>query len=167
VLYLMNSSDDKRLSGGMAGLNVADAGGGGDAAVSAVSAPQGTQVPGGAHLSAAGGSKGGESVVAVSAPVVTQITSREVIRAAGARLAVLSAERAASAAHLLPVPPEVDMHDGSAEMPARQSFNRQWLNVVISYAKDRKYDGNSAADSLPVLQVICRGCDSCVPGPAF
>jgi hypothetical protein len=40
VSCLMTSSDDERLSGGMAGLSVADAGGGGDAAVSTVSAPR-------------------------------------------------------------------------------------------------------------------------------
>jgi hypothetical protein len=34
-----------------------------------------------------------------------------------------------------PVVPEVDMHDGSAEV-TRHSFNRQWLNVVIAYTKD-------------------------------
>jgi hypothetical protein len=98
----MTSSDDERLSGGMAGLNVADAGGGGDSAVSAVSAPPGTQAPGGAHLSVAGGSIGGRSVVAVSAPLVIQTTSREAIRAVGARVAALSAEHAASAARVPP-----------------------------------------------------------------
>ena len=66
----MSSCDDERLSGGMAGLNVADAARGGDATVSAVATPPGTQVPGAAHLSGAGGSKGGESVVAGTAPVV-------------------------------------------------------------------------------------------------
>jgi hypothetical protein len=132
----------------MANLNVAYAGGGGDAAVSAavsaVSAPPGTQIPHGAQPpSAAGGSFGGESVLAVSASLVINVqTSRKAIRAVGARVAALSAERVASAARVTPVTPEVDMLDGGAEVP-RPSFNRQWLNVVIAYAKDRKYDGLS------------------------
>jgi hypothetical protein len=141
----MSGDDEGRMSDGMAGLGIADGACGGDAAVSEVSAaPTGSpslNIPGAALLSGAGriagSSKGGESVVVVTAPLVAQ-TSCEVICAAGARLAVLSAERAA-----LPVPPKVDMHDGSAEMPARHSLNRQWLNVVISYAKDWKYDGLS------------------------
>jgi hypothetical protein len=103
------------------------------------SAPPGTQITRGAQPpSAAGGSIGGESVLAVSAPLVINVqTSREAIRAVGARVAALSAERAASAARVTPVTPEVDMLDGGAEVP-RPSFNRQWLNVVIAYAKDRK-----------------------------
>jgi hypothetical protein len=150
----MASDDDERLSGGMATSNVTDTGGGGDAAVSAtvsaVSAPPGTQVPRSAQpLSAAGGSIGGESVLVVSARLVINVqTSREAIRAVGARVAALRAERAASVARVIPVTLEVDMHDGSAEFP-RPSFNRQWLNVVIAYTRRSqvRWQVDSATDS--------------------
>jgi hypothetical protein len=74
--------------------------------------------------------------------VINGQTSREAIRAVGARVAALTAEHASSAARVTLVISEVDMHDGSAEVP-RPSFNRQGLNVVIAHAKDRKYDGLS------------------------
>jgi hypothetical protein len=37
------------------------------------------------------------------------------------------------------------MHNGSAHMPARHSFGRNWLSLAITYSKDRKYDGLSHA----------------------
>jgi hypothetical protein len=95
----MSSDDEDRMSDGMAGLGIADGAGGQDAVVSEVSAPPGgapslntpgAAIPSGAGRSA-GGSKGGEYVAAVIAPLVAQ-TSRDVIRAAGARIAALSAE---------------------------------------------------------------------------
>jgi hypothetical protein len=62
-------------------------------------------------------------------------TAREAIISARARIA-------ASAARIPPVC-DVTMHDGSAHMPVRHEFNRNWLSVAITYSKDRKYDGLS------------------------
>jgi hypothetical protein len=76
--------------------------------------------------------------------VINGQSSRELIIAVGERLVVLNnAERAASAqrgAH-------VNIHgmeqcDGPTEVP-RPSWNEQWLNVVLTFAKDSKYDGLS------------------------
>jgi hypothetical protein len=142
----MTSCHGVRMSGGMAGLIVADAGGGGDAAVfaeDAENAPPDNQIPGGAQLIATGGPVGVKSVVAVSAPlVINGETSREDICAVGARFAALSTAR------VTPVIHEVDMYDGSAEVP-HPSVNRNWLNVVTAYAKGRKYDGLSIMPQAP------------------
>jgi hypothetical protein len=73
----MASDDDDRVSGGMANLNIGDAGAGGDAvasvAVSGVSVPQGTQLPRDAQplsSGAGGGPLGGESALVFPPPVV-------------------------------------------------------------------------------------------------
>jgi hypothetical protein len=147
----MASDDVYRVSGGMVNLIFGDASAGGDAAtsdaVSGVSAPQGTQLPRDAQpLSSGvgGGPLGGESALVFPAPVVINgQTSREAIRAVGARVTALNTERAASVARMDPVTQvDMDIGDGSVEVP-RPSYNRQWLSVVLTYAKDRKYDGLS------------------------
>jgi hypothetical protein len=66
-----------------------------------------------------------------------------VIRAVGERLAELNAARAASTPrgdHVTFV--DMDTGDGRTEVP-RPSWNKQWLSVVLTYAKERKYDGLS------------------------
>ena len=74
--------------------------------------------------------------------VINGQSSREVIIAVGERLALLNnTMRAASATRAA----HVNFHDGSAmEAPSGQpSWNKQWLNVVLTFEKDRKYDGLS------------------------
>jgi hypothetical protein len=63
-----------------------------------------------------------------------------VIHAVGVKLAALNAARAASAARLDHVTQaDMEIGDGGMEVP-RPSYNRQWLSVVLTYAKDRNYD---------------------------
>jgi hypothetical protein len=72
--------------------------------------------------------------------VINGQSSRDVIIAARERLTLINnAMRAASATPAA----HVNFHDGAAmEAPRGQpSWNKQWLNVVLTFAKDRKYDG--------------------------
>jgi hypothetical protein len=145
----MAAEEAYRGSRDMANLNIGDDDGNvaESATVSGVSAPQGTQLPRGAQplsSGAGGGPLGGKSDLVFPAPVVIiGQNSRDVIHAVGARLAALNTECAASATRLDPVTQaDMDIGDGSMDGP-RPSYNRQWLNVVITYAKDRKYDGLS------------------------
>ena len=74
--------------------------------------------------------------------VINGLSSREVIIAIRERLTLLNdTMRAASVTHSA----HVNIHDGPAmEAPRGQpSWNKQWLNVVLTFAKDRKYDGLS------------------------
>jgi hypothetical protein len=134
-------TDDDVVSAGMAGLELAR---GIDSAVPVdVIPPVGVLhvlTDAAAHPIVVGSMAVGEShrapsIVAAISSVAP--TAREVIIFAGARIA-------ASAAR---IPPGGDVltHDGSAHMPARHSFNRNWLSLAITYSMDRKYDGLSLA----------------------
>jgi hypothetical protein len=136
-------ADDDAMSEGMAGLGLAGDGGAAEPDVSdtPVEVP-----PVNTHTAAnpnadgiAAGSLGvGESIpTPFAVPAVYRIapTAREAITSGGARIA-------ASAARILHG--DVVMHDGSAPMPVRHEFNRNWLSLAIAYIKDRKYDGLSS-----------------------
>jgi hypothetical protein len=145
----MAGDDADRVSGGLANMNIGDDDDNVAAspAASGVSSPQGTQLPRGAQplsSGAAGGPLDGESAPVVHAHVVINgQNSREAIHAFGVKLAALNAARAASAARVDHVTQgDMDIGDGRMEVP-RPSYNRQWLSVVLTYAKDRKYDGLS------------------------
>jgi hypothetical protein len=103
----------------------------------------------GAAGGAAGGDVGnpvhGELSPAFHAPLfINGQNSREVIRAVGERLAELNnALRAASIQRGDHVTfGGMDTGDGHTEVP-RPSWNKQWLSVVLTFAKDRKYNGLS------------------------
>jgi hypothetical protein len=70
-------------------------------------------------------------------------TSRELIIAVGERLAQINNTMRAASAMRSAV--NVNFHDGPVmEGPhGPPTWNKQWLNVVLSFAKDRKYDGLS------------------------
>jgi hypothetical protein len=134
---------DDAMSAGMAGLELVS---GADGAVPLDVVPPAIVPPvitdAAAHAIAAGMAVGsmavGEPTLAPSiVPAVSSIapTAREALASAGARIA-------ASAARI-PTVCDVIMHDGSAHMPVRHDFNRNWLSLAITYSKDRKYDGLS------------------------
>ncbi len=75
--------------------------------------------------------------------VIDGQNAREVIRAVGERLAEVNAAHVASTLrgdHVTFV--DMDTGDGRTEVP-RPSWNKKWLSVVLTYAKERKYDGLS------------------------
>ena len=75
----------------------------------------------------------------VAETVINRQSSQELIIAVGERLAHINNNvRAASATRAA----HVNFHDGPTEAPL-PSWNKQWLNVVLTFAKDRKYDGLS------------------------
>jgi hypothetical protein len=131
---------DDAMSAGMAGLEVA---GGADGAVPVDVVPPAV-VPhvitdAAAHPISAGMAVGSmavdESSLALSiVPAFSSIapTAREAITSAGARIA--------ASALRIPRVCDIIMDDGSARMPVRHEFNRNWLSLAITYNKDRKYD---------------------------
>jgi hypothetical protein len=132
---------DDVVSAGMAGLELA--GGAEDAMPVDVIPPVGVSpvvTDAAAHPSAVGSMAVGKLSCAPSIVAAVSIVAppaREVIISDGARIPVIAAR----------IPPcgDVLMHDGSAHMPARHSFNRNWLSLAITFSKDRKYDGLSLA----------------------